>query len=69
MTQPITPSCPQCGKAIRTAENVYEWPQINGVLTKVKVGTRERVNPFKPFCTLRCGWRYGQQAYRARRKR
>lgn len=61
-------NCPQCGKLLQAMRNVYEYPRVNGIPTKVKVGTEPKPQHYAPFCTLRCGWKYGKEMYRTRNK-
>jgi endogenous inhibitor of DNA gyrase (YacG/DUF329 family) len=54
-------NCPQCGKALRDTENVYKYGGPSEQYQKRKVGERPALNPYAPFCTLRCGWRWAQE--------
>lgn len=66
-TSKSRPACPQCGSGIQTEQAVFDWPRINGVLHKVKIGTEPKINHFAPFCTLRCGWRWAKANFRRKK--
>ena len=65
--------CPQCGKALKVMESVYEYDTnpasgLRIVTSRKKVGEKPAFNRYAPFCTLRCGWRWAKE-HVVRRKR
>jgi endogenous inhibitor of DNA gyrase (YacG/DUF329 family) len=57
------PECPYCGKRLRPRLEINFNANSSGV-TCISHGWKGKYNSYGAFCSLRCGMRFGNAAYK-----
>lgn len=56
--------CPNCGRKLKERQAIIEGRIESGEYVRRRIGWRKAFRRYDPFCTLRCGYEFGQAAWK-----